>query len=66
MFTKNVIFKEKILQHLTETSNNIFKSFRDKSKLTEKQTLKRNARFIQKVPFEPLMDVKKNHCGDSK
>ena len=33
---KNVIFKEKILQHLAETSNNIFKSLRAKGKMTEK------------------------------
>ena len=34
---KNVIFKEKILQDLAETSNNIFKSLRGKGKITEKQ-----------------------------
>ena len=34
---KNVIFKEKIPQHLAETSNNIFKSLRGKGKMTEKQ-----------------------------
>ena len=34
---KNVTFKEKILQDLAETSNNIFKSLRGKGKITEKQ-----------------------------
>ena len=34
---KNVIFKEKILQDLAETSKNIFKSLRGKGKITEKQ-----------------------------
>ena len=31
---KNVIFKEKILQDLAETSTNIFKSLRGKGKMT--------------------------------
>ena len=34
---KNVIFKEKILQDLAETSTNIFKSLRGKGKMTGKQ-----------------------------
>ena len=34
---KNVTFKEKILQDLAETSNNIFKTLRGKGKITEKQ-----------------------------
>ena len=34
---KNVIFKEKELQDLAETSNNIFKSLRGKGKITENQ-----------------------------
>ena len=34
---KKIIFKEKILQDLAETSNNIFKSLRGTYKLTEKQ-----------------------------
>ena len=34
---KNVTFKEKFLQDLAETSNNIFKSLRGKGKITEKQ-----------------------------
>ena len=34
---KHVTFKEKILQDLTETSNNIFKSLGGKAKITEKQ-----------------------------
>ena len=34
---KNVIFKEKMLQDLAETTNNIFKSLRRKDKMTEKE-----------------------------
>ena len=34
---KSVIFKEKILQDLAETNNNIFKSLRGKDKITERQ-----------------------------
>ena len=33
----NVIFKEKILQDLAETNNNIFRSLRGKGKITERQ-----------------------------
>ena len=34
---KSVIFKEKFLQDLAETNNNIFKSLRVKDKITERQ-----------------------------
>ena len=34
---KNVTFKEKMLQDLAKTSNNIFRSLRGKGKMTEKQ-----------------------------
>ena len=34
---KSVIFKEKFLQDLAETNNNIFKSLRGKDKITERQ-----------------------------
>ena len=33
---KNVVFKEKILQDLAETSNNIFESLRDRCKMTKR------------------------------
>ena len=34
---ENVAFKEKVLQDLAETSNNIFKNLRGKGKISEKQ-----------------------------
>ena len=36
---KNVVFKEKTLQDLAETSNNIFESLRDKFKMTKRRLL---------------------------
>ena len=36
---KNVVFKEKFLQDLAETSNNIFESLRDKCKMNKSSYL---------------------------